>query len=534
LQEGKWTIIVPHASFASHEHSVVTPRWLTSSKPFRFLPIGREHWSSVVVHHRPHQLTLAFEHHEQALLDEDYPIVISVTNTDSRALDVAIDVLLQPTAFDGTDNHIAVDEQRSAGLIKGVRLGTLAPGVSTQKTLHLFSTGAPGERVIDVSLQSTHRTKRGRDEAARYKSEETPEAASESAEIDTGTQEGAENPTEETEEEENVEANEMLETLVVPALEALRVIYDVGYRRTMPRALLGGILDASVGQEDAPWGEHDAGEALVHATVQCAGPVGLKVDGAKLVREDGISARILDAFLDEAGKEMFEDEYLPGDEFGDSCRIALVPDEEQMSSSEYIPGPGYYEIIWRRVLQGGNYGPSSTSLFALPTLQPPRDGLIGLLSVPSTAKLHVPTHMHLTIRNRHPSRTATVTVQLEGDPQLQDGSTSLGGGILVAGLRTGRVPVLLPGMEYTLSWRIIPLECGSVRVPGVKIFDMRKAAADTGASGEEVEIVDVRTDWRSENAEVSAGTVQPLPLKSTPRQGGEKAVRPPQCILVLP
>jgi len=41
-------------------------------------------------------------------------------------------------------------------------------------------------------------------------------------------------------------------------------------------------------------------------------------------------------------------EYLPGDEFSDICRITLAPDEEHDYASRSIPGPGEYEITWRR------------------------------------------------------------------------------------------------------------------------------------------------------------------------------------------
>ena len=52
------------------------------------------------VRHRPHLLQVALSHHAPAFLDEDYPIVIDVTNADSRPLDVVLDVLLQPTEID--------------------------------------------------------------------------------------------------------------------------------------------------------------------------------------------------------------------------------------------------------------------------------------------------------------------------------------------------------------------------------------------------------------------------------------------------
>jgi hypothetical protein len=45
---------------------------------------------------------------------------------------------------------------------------------------------------------------------------------------------------------------------------------------------------------------------------------------------------------------IYSSEYLPGDEFSDICRISLAPDEEYDYASESIPGPGEYEITWRR------------------------------------------------------------------------------------------------------------------------------------------------------------------------------------------
>lgn len=52
------------------------------------------------IRHRPHLLEVALKHHAPAFLDEQYPIVIDVTNVDSRPLDVILDVLLQPTEID--------------------------------------------------------------------------------------------------------------------------------------------------------------------------------------------------------------------------------------------------------------------------------------------------------------------------------------------------------------------------------------------------------------------------------------------------
>jgi len=47
---------------------------------------------------------------------------------------------------------------------------------------------------------------------------------------------------------------------------------------------------------------------------------------------------------------------------------------------------------------------------------------------------------------------------------------------IVVGLRNGRLPILLPGSEENLSWILIPVECGHVKVPRIEVMDMRHAA----------------------------------------------------------
>ena len=170
----------------------------------------------------------------------------------------------------------------------------------------------------------------------------------------------------------------------------------------------------------------------------------------------------------------------------------------------------FYTLTYQnRLLPDDEPGPLSITQFSLPPLKPPTDDLIALLDLPSTGKLHVPMIMKLTTRNNHPSRTAVVTVHLE--PDASDG-------FVVAGLRSGRVPMLLPETEVTLSWKLIPVECGFVKVPKIKVIDRRKAiilpgqeplvpAPEPGSSaeGDIVKLVDVRWDGRSESGEEARG-----------------------------
>jgi hypothetical protein len=43
---------------------------------------------------------VSLSHHAPAFLDEEYPIVINITNADDRDMAVVIDVLLQPIDID--------------------------------------------------------------------------------------------------------------------------------------------------------------------------------------------------------------------------------------------------------------------------------------------------------------------------------------------------------------------------------------------------------------------------------------------------
>lgn len=150
-----------------------------------------------------------------------------------------------------------------------------------------------------------------------------------------------------------------------------------------------------------------------------------------------------------------------------------------------------------RVLPDGSHGAPATTRFPLPPLKPPSDGLIALLDAPTTARLHTPAPLRLTVRNRHPTRSANITVQLEAD---------VADAFVVAGLRHGRIPILLPGAEESVTWNLIPIECGLAKIPRVKVLDRHSAVVVAGqsqpdvaqAEGDEVRIVDVRWEGRKE------------------------------------
>ncbi|KAI6007599.1 Foie gras liver health family 1-domain-containing protein [Pisolithus orientalis] len=249
------------------------------------------------------------------------------------------------------------------------------------------------------------------------------------------------------------DTNEFLQTLVIPATAPFSVTHDVEYQISLrpPRPL--SELSTLVGES---W---NGGEVIIMTKFECVAPCSLEIEGLELKRQQP------------------SEKYLTGDQFCNICWDA-------------VPGPGKYIVTWRRIISPGERGPSSTTRQSLPLLLPPKDGLVGFMTIPSTAKLHVPIQMHLVIRNHNTTRSAIVTVALD---------QSTVESFVVAGLHGGRLPTILPGAEEKVTWNLIPVECGMVRVPRVRVMDYQTAlsANDDGLSvsvdeGVPVQVIDTR------------------------------------------
>ncbi|KAK0494835.1 Gryzun, putative trafficking through golgi-domain-containing protein [Armillaria luteobubalina] len=485
LVEGSWNIQIPMDPRSYRHLTLPTSKWLASLKPLKFIDVKRDESSSVIVRHRPHNVLLSLTHHAPACIDEVYPIVIEVTNADNRELEVTMDLLLQPTEVDDAVNSITLDNERSSGLIKGISFGVLVPGVSSIKTLNLSNTGGAGDRMIDISIQSRV--------VSRYDSNEDLSKS------------------------EMEDVSEILQTLTVPTAKALNVAYDVAYRRPLVERL--GLADLRRFEEDF-WDEGETGEALVTLRLECAGPWALELQKVVLERQNNDAAKVLEASSDMYDEEDFSTEYIPGDELSGSCRISLQGDAQQA-----IPGPGTYLVQWRRIHNDGTRGSTSTSVFPLPSLRPPRDGLIGLLQISPVARLHEGLPLTLTIRNNHPTRSASCTVHVEPEPS---------DGFIVAGLRSGRLPILLPGAEEKILWNLIPVECGYVKLPTIRVIDHRKLINNMGENeveGQAVKIVDVRLDRRKESVVVESNETEEA-TKPTNHESNSQEVW--GAVLVLP
>lgn len=228
------------------------------------------------VRHRPHKVEVNISHHAPALIGEEFPICINVKNFDDRDMDIVVDALLQPTEIDeagmcsasvdchlltvpklhSTENFIRIGDDRSTSLVKGASLGVIAPGASTSITLHLASAGAAYDRVIDISVQS--RVVAVDEVVSGLTPPGSPTAPS------------------------LADRDEALRTLVIPAVEPIRVEQQVLYNRSLRKQ--PGLADLATYSHEF-WDDGDVGEAIATTSISCTAPSGIVVEAVKVVRE---------------------------------------------------------------------------------------------------------------------------------------------------------------------------------------------------------------------------------------------------------
>lgn len=317
IKERSWWIEVPITVTTTPtlpEQALTAPKWLRSLDPPRFVPIRREDHTAVRVRYRSHRILVDISHHGPAYLGEDFPMEINVTNQDDKELDIVVDVLLQPTEIDEAGkstllfsqycsmvrltadvvNYIAMDDQRSTSLIKAVACGTLAPGVSVLKKLYLTNAGVPGERIVDISVQSQARTPSSSSCSSSPSSAPTsaptsPSPSSPSSLIPAEPASPNAPPM--------LDRTETLRTLSISAIEPLKIAHSTVYRRpTRAQPGLADLRTFEAGTRD----EAAALEAFVTSTLTIAASAGIVIESVVLKRneQDKNQATVVDCSID--------------------------------------------------------------------------------------------------------------------------------------------------------------------------------------------------------------------------------------------
>ena len=158
-----------------------------------------------------------------------------------------------------------MEDARSSSLIKGVQLGVIAPGVTVTKVLHLFSTGAGGDRMIDISIQSRTMT------AGKHESDQATEDQEEDEDDNDG-------------ETSSHDTMEHLHMIVIPTMNPFKLTHNVTYSRALDT--WSGLANLETFDE-AFWDDRKGGEALVTAMLSCVGPSSLNIESLRLERQVG-------------------------------------------------------------------------------------------------------------------------------------------------------------------------------------------------------------------------------------------------------
>jgi hypothetical protein len=174
-------------------------------------------------------------------------------------------------------------------------------------------------------------------------------------------------------------------------------------------------------------------------------------------------------------------DWIRGDQFAvDTCIGIQSSDTEEFPPPQMaLPSPVQIEVTWRRyvtrheILSASQLGfrakvegaitSFTSTMLPLPELRPPVIGLTVIIDPPAVVKLHVPFPLSLKIRNNDSHRSADLAFALEPTD-----------GFVAAGFRSGALPLLLPGTEDTLSFNLIPLISGLIKLPTFRVHRTMK------------------------------------------------------------
>ncbi|KAB5589557.1 Glutathione transferase omega-1 [Ceratobasidium theobromae] len=470
INEGEWIVEFP---FRLGKKSEPERRlWYSNTRVVALRGSGSSTTSFVLP---PNQIELSIYHSGTSYIGEHYPIQVTVRNVDQKSLSVSLDVLVQP-AVDDSQNDITIDDETSSSLIKQVSLGLISPGNTASKTLVLFTRGQPGDRVLDFSVRSAVPVSRA----------PSPSGSPQRVPIPLSpTNDKLLSPSSPTYEDKaflpsskNLGAEETTETLhmlTVPAVWPFGHSTQTRFER--PRGPRPGLLDSETFESGY---KEPRNVAVVDFKLNLEGVWDIVVEDIGFELVDKSPHVLLESSLESttgvfplgeiayrSRVVLIEVEWTEGDSFAGVLWIQTHVDESAedfLATSEEQPFLGSFIIKWKRVGASDDLA-VSTSMIRVPAFEDPEEGLITRIQLPPYATLHQPFPLHVTIEN-HTQRTGDITVNLETSESF-----------VCAGPRTAQVGALLPGTCTDVYLDVVPLSCGYVKPPRVRIEDRREEPA---------------------------------------------------------
>ncbi|KAN0064294.1 hypothetical protein ACQY0O_002480 [Thecaphora frezii] len=482
----------PPGSVVARVGEIRDPRWLvrTPKGRYRFLGVlQRERSHLVRVRPRTYKLDVVATHSGSAYLDENFPIVVSITNREDEALECRADLALQAT-YEGNDDTLRCGDAAPAPQIRNHACGIVGPGETIEVPFFLKAARRGGERTVDFVVHSW--AKGGVDGGAP-----TPTMTNEA---------GAAAAQAEAPQPEGTRSSETTLSIHVPIWGAIGPGFLERWENQTaadaPRAanrLLDFDDDNDVAGSDREGGDDGEDDGAVPAydsaaiaslwtprtrrsvvletTLQMVGPAPIVVHSIDLVLPSGAKApRLAKGFDAQAEHEDLLGLWWPGDGFVVSYPLSVVaapaapaPAPAGVAGAAGSTGdssqpPGRLVISWSRAapaLHGA--GPDASrnqTTFRLPTLvAPAASSLTVLTHYPQIARLDAAFDFALTLRNTSASSRA-VFIMFESSEAF-----------VFAGPRRLAVPHLLAGEERKVeAWRLVPLRTGRVGLPRITVI----------------------------------------------------------------
>ena len=183
-----------------------------------------------------------------------------------------------------------MDDQRSTSLIKGIACGTLSPGISILKKLYLTNMGAPGDRVVDISVQSQSQSRSPASASASAPTSPAPTSPTSPTSPVPAEPASPNAPP-------IVDRTETLRTISVSAVAPLTMAHSAVYKRST-RALPGLSDLRTYESAERPRDEADAVEVEVTSTLTVTAPAGIVIETVVLQRKVGVRAEVADCSID--------------------------------------------------------------------------------------------------------------------------------------------------------------------------------------------------------------------------------------------
>ncbi|CAG8562050.1 3931_t:CDS:10 [Ambispora leptoticha] len=126
---------------------------ITVTKP-KFVPLeGSGEPSSIKITHKRAKVDIQVKHHSPALLNEHFPIELTILNLEAEDVKVVLNVELVSIDFEGSFAYLTTDiTEEGKQSLNGIDVGIIPAGQSSIKVVYIFGEKLPITRTLHLSI----------------------------------------------------------------------------------------------------------------------------------------------------------------------------------------------------------------------------------------------------------------------------------------------------------------------------------------------------------------------------------------------